>query len=156
MLTIDIPGSAPLTLTHLVLDYNGTIALDGELLPGVVQRLEQLRRSLTIHVLTADTHGTVREKLRATDIAVHVIGLQDQVAAKRRFVEELGTQFVVAAGNGRNDVQMLKAASLGICIIQQEGAASGALQAADVVTTSILDALDLLLLPDRLRATLRN
>ncbi len=35
MLEIDIPGKSTLKLSHLVLDYNGTVACDGHLLPGV-------------------------------------------------------------------------------------------------------------------------
>ena len=29
MLTVNIPGRGALSLSHLILDYNGTIALDG-------------------------------------------------------------------------------------------------------------------------------
>ena len=58
MLTIQIPGREPLQIRHLVLDYNGTIALDGEILPGIKERLEVLCRDLEICVITADTHGT--------------------------------------------------------------------------------------------------
>lgn len=156
MITIDIPGSAALQLQHLVLDYNGTIALDGELLDGVAQRLARLSSRLSVHVITADTHGTVREKLYATGVTVQVIGAHEQDIAKRTYIERLGMQHVVAMGNGRNDVLMLRAAALGIGIVQQEGAASGILQAADVICHSISDALDLLHFSDRLRATLRN
>jgi len=61
MLQVDIPGRGTLNLAHLVLDLvldlNGTIALDGEVLPGVAGRLATLAESLTIHLVTADTHG---------------------------------------------------------------------------------------------------
>jgi soluble P-type ATPase len=50
---------------------------------------------------------------------------------------------------------MLKEAALGIGVIQAEGAAVEAILAADLVTTSVLDALDLLIHPLRLTATLR-
>ena len=36
----DIPGSPPLRIRHLVLDLNGTLALDGRLLPGVAEALD--------------------------------------------------------------------------------------------------------------------
>jgi len=51
---------------------------------------------------------------------------------------------------------MLQAAGLSIAILGPEGLAFDALKNADVVVASILDALDLLLRPDRLRATLRR
>jgi soluble P-type ATPase len=50
---------------------------------------------------------------------------------------------------------MLKQAALGIVAMQTEGAATAALLVADVVTSGIIDALDLLFHPDRLKATLR-
>lgn len=156
MLTIDIPNSRPLLLEHLVLDYNGTLAVDGELIAGVQQRLAKLKSLLNIHVLTADTHGTVRQKLLTLQTTPYIIGADNQDKAKKEFVAGLGGPTVVAMGNGRNDVLMLETAALGIGILQREGAAAAVLQCADVVCTSIQDALDLLIYPDRLRATLRN
>lgn len=58
MLNIEIPGREPLALCHLVLDYNGTIAVDGKLLPELAAPLGELSRTLEVHVLTADTYGT--------------------------------------------------------------------------------------------------
>lgn len=55
---IEIPGYQTLTINHLLLDYNGTIAEDGRIRDRVRELLIQLSESLTIHVLTADTHGT--------------------------------------------------------------------------------------------------
>jgi len=62
---------------------------------------------------------------------------------------------VVAIGNGVNDARMLRAAALGIAALGREGLATAALQAADVVVASIEDALDLVLQPERMAATLR-
>ena len=35
MIAVDIPGYGPLRLEHLVMDYNGTLAVDGEIAAGV-------------------------------------------------------------------------------------------------------------------------
>ena len=51
---------------------------------------------------------------------------------------------------------MLQAAALGIAVIGPECAAAEALAAADIVAPNILAALDLLLNPLRLVATLRS
>jgi len=40
MIAVDIPGYRELRLEHLVLDYNGTLAEDGKLLPGVATTLQ--------------------------------------------------------------------------------------------------------------------
>ena len=62
----------------------------------------------------------------------------------------------MAIGNGRNDILMLKEALLGIGIVQMEGASTAIFGAADLLCTSIINALNLLLHPTRLQATLRN
>jgi soluble P-type ATPase len=51
---------------------------------------------------------------------------------------------------------MLAAAALGIAVVQKEGAATETLSAADVVVSDIRSALDMLLFPKRLIATLRS
>lgn len=156
MLTIDVPGGQALNLEHLVLDYNGTLALDGRLLPGVAVRLHRLSPVLQVHVLTADTFGSVREALQKVDCVVSVIPSTDQAQAKADYVTQLEPAKCVAVGNGRNDMLMVRAAGLGVVLIQEEGAAAATVAAADVVCLSITAALDLLLHPLRLIATLRE
>jgi P-type E1-E2 ATPase len=153
---LSIPGFKKLTLVHLVLDYNGTLACDGLPLAGVQARLEALARGLQIHILTADTFGTVRERVAQWPAAVTVIPREQEAEAKADYVRQLGGAQTAAIGNGRNDRLMLKEAALGIALVQEEGAAVQALLAADVVTCDILAALDLLLNPARLTATLRS
>ena len=53
MKTFEIPGYETLTLKHLVLDYNGTLAVDGNLQDGVQRCLEALSKDLEIHVITS-------------------------------------------------------------------------------------------------------
>lgn len=154
-LIIDIPGWRRLTLEHLVLDLNGTVALDGVLLPGVARAVERLGEDLTCHLVTADTFGTAN-KLFGQGVSVQVIKAGDEGAQKLALVEKLGIEKVVALGNGANDVGMLTASALGIAVLGDEGAAAMALTAADLVAPGPLAALELLLKPDRLRATLRR
>jgi soluble P-type ATPase len=156
MLTFDIPGYKILTLAHLVMDYNGTLAVDGKLVDGVAARLETLSRDLKIHVITADTFGLVQQQMAALPCQVSVLGKENQAEAKLRYVQKFGLEQTVCIGNGRNDRLMLKAAALGLAVILAEGIAGETIQAADVVSRSINDALDLLLNPLRLTATLRS
>jgi soluble P-type ATPase len=157
MLEIQIPAhEQPLRLSHLILDYNGTIACDGLLISGVRDRLQSLSSRLEVHILTADTFGSVREALSGIPCQLSIIARKDQAQAKLSYVERLGLDRSVCVGNGRNDRLMLQEAALGIAVIQAEGAAGEAILAADVVTVSILDGLDLLLQPLRLTATLRS
>jgi soluble P-type ATPase len=87
---------------------------------------------------------------------VSVLGKENQAEAKLQYVRELGLEQAVCIGNGRNDRLMLEAAALGLAVILAEGIAGETIQAADVVTLAINDALDLLLNPLRLTATLRS
>jgi P-type E1-E2 ATPase len=156
MIEIDIPGNKILQLEHLVLDYNGTIAFDGALIDGVKECLTELSQMLAIHVITADTFGSVKKALKDIDCKLAVIPLDHQDVAKLEYVKNLGYEKTVSMGNGKNDCLMLKASALGVAVIQREGAAFETLASADVVCTNILSALSLLSNPLRLIATLRS
>jgi len=156
MITLDIPGREQIKLVHLVLDYNGTVAEDGIIFESVKHKLTLLHISLKIHVITADTFGTVKGEMANMPIEVITIPKNSQDKAKKEFVQELGPENVVSIGNGRNDGLMLQTSVLGMLVINSEGASVQSLLKADVLCLSILDALDLLLKPKRLIATLRN
>ncbi|RME81409.1 MAG: ATPase P, partial [Caldilineae bacterium] len=143
MLEIIIPEREVLTLEHLVLDLNGTLACDGVLLPGVGERIARLRKVLQIHLLTANTHGGGDEIARVLEIEFNLLGPGAGGPQKDAFVQALGPERVAAIGNGVNDAAMLKRCALGIAVGGCEGTAIGALLAADVYTPNILDALDL-------------
>jgi soluble P-type ATPase len=155
ILEIDVPGYGCLKLRHLVMDYNGTLALDGQLIPGVGKQLIQLSQSLNLHVVTADTHGGAQLNLKNLPCRLQVLPPDHQAEAKKVYVQQLGAGETVAIGNGRNDRLMLREAALGIAVILNEGACSATLADADMVCTSIADALDMLLFPLRLVAGLR-
>ena len=156
MIEIAIPGAKVLRLSTAIIDFNGTLARDGQLHDGVADRLRMLARQLAIHVVTADTTRTARTALDGLPVQVHIVQDTDQSAAKRAFLERFSTHEVVAIGNGRNDEALVDAAGLSIVVIGDEGCAAKTLAGADVVCTNIRDALDLLLTPTRLVATLRS
>lgn len=155
MLEIAIPGAEILRLNDLVADFNGTLACDGALLPGVNESLRHLAQQLTLHVVTADTFGKAREALAGIPCQLAILPPGHQDSAKLRYVENLGAARCACIGNGRNDRLMLAAAGLGIAVVQGEGTAVGTLLAAQVAAPDIQTALGLLLYPARLVATLR-
>lgn len=120
------------------------------------ERLDQLARQLLIHVVTGDTFGTARARLRDVPCQLSILPSRGQAEEKRAYVERLGAAGCVCIGNGRNDHRMLEAAALAIAVVQQEGVWGGAVASAHVVVREIGDALDLLLRPQRLIATLRG
>ena len=143
-------------IEHLVLDYNGTLACDGDLVVGVKSRLNDLAKEVGVHVVTADTFGKVRAALEGVHSELVVLDSLQQAESKLAYVEKLGSDRTVAIGNGRNDRLMVKAAALGIVVIGGEGAAIETLMAADIIVPDAVAALELLRHPLRLVATLRT
>ena len=156
MIEVAVPGFKDLALEHLVLDYNGTLAVDGVPVKGVKSRLASLADRLTIHVITADTFGRVRSEMGEVPCRVTILPPGDQAEGKLAFVRGLGPERVAAGGNGRNDRLMVQAAALGFAVILKEGAAAETLSAADVVFTGIDAALSFFNHPLRMTATLRS
>ena len=156
MLEFTIPGRGDLVYENLLLDVNGTIALDGELLEGVSGAIEDLRGHLRVVLATADTHGGAERlgELLGAEVLILEPGQED--LRKERLVAHLGSAATIAIGNGANDALMLAAAGLGIAVIGPEGSAASTLAAADIVAPDIRAALGMLQRPARLVATLRK
>jgi soluble P-type ATPase len=156
MIELDIPGTGQLNIHHLVMDYNGTLAVDGVLLEELVQPLMLLAKRLQHHVVTADTFGLAAGQLASLPCRLTILPPDEQAEAKRAYVRALGPQHCAAIGNGRNDRLMLQEAAIGILLVQAEGAARQSIEAADIICRHAADALALFLEPRRLVATLRD
>jgi len=156
MIKFSIPGRGDYELEHLVMDVNGTLAIDGQLMDGVAEKIASLRDKLTIHLLTADTHGkqaVIDQQLGLTAVRIAQGGESLQ---KADYVRKLGSEKVAAIGQGANDAEMLAAAQLGICVMSIEGVAKETLFAADLIAPTILSALELFEKPLRIVASLRK
>ncbi len=153
MLRLDIPQRESIELHHAVFDINGTLAVDGIAMPEVIDALRDLSEQLSIHLLTANTHGNATYLEADLGLPLHLITKGDE---KTRYVQHLGPERVVSIGNGINDVGMLRLAKIGIAVMTAEGIAARTLQAADIIVIHPLDAINLLLKPKRLIATLRG
>lgn len=156
MIEVTIPGRETCRFEQLVLDLNGTIAADGEIIEGVAERLQSLSELLDVSIVTADTHGSASRLGAHLHVQIHRVEQGAEDVQKLALVQRLGEKTTVAIGNGRNDVSMLKEAALGICVIGEEGAATEAVMSCDIVVAGICAALDLLVNTDRLVATLRR
>ncbi len=153
---IDIPGYLTLDLKYLILDYNGTIALDGSIPDSVKERLRTLSNDLEIYILTADTHGTAAQMCEGLPLVIKTFPTNDAMNEKLAIINSLDSSKCIAIGNGRNDLLMCREAGLSIAVIGKEGTYGKLLSQVHICVTSIEDALDLFLKPKRLIATLRG
>lgn len=153
MIRIEIPQRGLLELHHAVFDINGTLAVDGKPIPNVVAALSSLASFLSIHLLTAGTHGNLKELEETLGFPLQIISNGEE---KAWYVQQLGPENVIAFGNGANDAGMLRLAAIGIAVLAAEGVAISALQAADILAPGPIDAIELVLKPKRLVATLRG
>lgn len=156
MIDIAISGMGNYKVEHLVLDLNGTIALDGRIIEGVEERLEKLSQKLDITVVTADSNRNAERLLGDLPVTIFIVKETRENDQKLGVVLDKGKDRTVSIGNGRNDVSMLRESAIGVCVLGGEGASPEAMVASNLVVPTINDALDLLLKPHRLRATLRR
>ena len=156
MLEINIPGRGNLLLNHLVCDVNGTLAVDGVLIDGLTQKIALLRSFLTVHLLTADTHGGQSVIDQQLNLKAVRITPGNEANQKADYIRNLGAHSVVALGQGANDAEMLKTAALGICVLSPEGTAVEAMLVADLVMPDVFSALELLEKPMRIKGDLRK
>lgn len=155
MIEIVIPGRETLNIENIVFDYNGTVAVDGDMSREVKDNLLKLKESVNVLILTADTHGTVKEKCRELDVDVRTFPSAGAAVFKRDIAASLKGH-TLCLGNGFNDIEMFDAASLSICIMGKEGCCGKLISHSDIVVNSIEDAFELIFNIKRITATLRS
>jgi P-type E1-E2 ATPase len=153
---IEIPGYMTYELKYLLLDYNGTIALDGKMNDSVKKLIREIAKELDVFVLTADTHGTAASECAGLPLTLKTFPTDSAMNSKLEILQSLDKNSCCTIGNGRNDILMCKNAALSICIMGEEGCCSKLIEHTHVTVKSIEHALELLLKPKRLIATLRG
>jgi len=156
MIEIDIPGNKKIEAKHLLLDYNGTLAVDGYLIPEVKGLLFELSKKINIHIITADTFGKVKEEMQGDFCTIKILNKGNEQFQKSEYLQSLNADETICIGNGLNDEFILKQAALCILVIGQEGSSGSCFRTADIVCNNIIDALYLLHNPKRIMATLRK
>ena len=156
MIEITIPGRGHYTIKNVVLDLNGTIAVDGKIIQGVKEKVVMLSQDLNIFLVTADTNKNAERLIEDFPVTLYKIEEAEEDDQKLQVILKQGKDNTVSIGNGCNDVSMLKESAIGVCIVGGEGASAEAMMASDLAVSDINDALDLLLKPHRLKATLRR
>ena len=153
---IDIPGWGNIDIENIVIDLNGTIATDGKIAPEVRKKITSLSELAKVYILTADTQGTANKEILGMNVDLIKVPEENSKKGKFEFLSTLNLETTVVIGNGSNDQLILKEAALGIAVLGDEGMSVSAMKSADIVVENIHNALDLLLEPKRLIATLRE
>jgi soluble P-type ATPase len=159
---IKIPGFGDRHIKTILSDFTGTLSCGGKLIPGVKEGLISLAGLVDIHIITADTNNTAKSELEGLPIELHRLSSETgHDCQKRDQMQELDLvpSAVAVFGNGNNDRLLLKAVKdaggLAIAVENGEGCALDAILSAHFFIAGALNALDLLLKPNRCKATLR-
>ena len=153
---IEIPGWGNIDIENIVIDLNGTAATDGKVPLEVKGKINSLAGQAKIYVLTADTQGTADIEISGMNAELIKVQEEDSKQGKLNFLKTLNLEMTVTIGNASNDQLILKEGALGIAVLGDEGVSGLAVKNADVIVKNIQNALDLLLKPKRLIATLRE
>jgi soluble P-type ATPase len=154
MISIQRPGMESLDIHFVLIDFEGTLAMDGRVHPKAKDKVNLLSKRVTITILTKSNREKVEETLRKMRAEILYVTEGDSSQQKLNALQRLGAHQTVVIGNGLDDVRILEQAGLGMCVIGKEGASAEAMAKADLVVTHVLDALDFLLKPLRQRAIL--
>lgn len=156
MIEIAVPGREIYHIEHILLDYNGTIAVDG-LIPWELKPLLcRLSKLCPVTVLTADTHGTAKAQCLPLGLGVETFPKEGAAAFKEAFAKKLGGEKVACLGNGYNDIGMFDACRLSVAVLDREGLCCALLPHATLLCPGAKEALELFLKPQRLVADLRT
>lgn len=156
MVSIDIPGKGKMNIENLVLDFNGTIAYDGNIKNGIREKIQRVHEmGINIYILTADTYHQAAEQCKDMPVTLEIFDVDNAALSKREIVNNIDSKLTMTIGNGNNDVEMFEESILSVAVIGDEGCSVKAIFAADIITNNIDDAIDLLLNPHRIKATLR-
>lgn len=156
MIVYKIPGRETLEIHNLVLDYNGTIAVNGKLIDGVKDLINKLSNELNIYILTADTYGTVEKECKDLNAKILTFPKENAGESKRKIVKELNGYKTICIGNGYNDIPMFKESILSIGIMEGEGSSGELIANSTIVSRSIVEALRIVYNKTMVKATLRS
>lgn len=156
MITLLRPGHDPLAIDSILIDFEGTLALDGRVHPKVKDKLNLLAKRARIYILTEEKKEKVEEVLRKVKAEIVWLSEGQGSQEKSRWLDQVGPDRTVAIGNGLDDAEILDKAALGLAILSKEGTVVSTLTQADLLFPSLLDALDFLLKPLRQKATLKR
>lgn len=151
MVEITLPGREPLPVTHLVCAAALLYPLRGPADPAITGRLLRLRERVTLHPLA----GAID---RVVDPSGDVVRLPGPLTSRSMadYLSALAPQHCAAFGHTAREARLLAAADFAIGIPGRRGIHPLAADQCHLITLTLADALDFLLVPLRIVATLRR
>jgi soluble P-type ATPase len=150
----NVPGQGELKLETIILDLNGTISVRGKLVEGVGERLAKLKElGYAVVLFTGNTRGDADGMAQSLGIEWRLTKSSED---KRDKALQLSPETCVSIGNGLIDLELMKVVKLCIVTLQAEGVHVQTMLNSDVIVPTICDALDMLIDPNILVATLRR
>ncbi len=156
MINFLIPGHDNVKIENILIDFNGTLAIDGVLHEGISDKLIELSKIVDITVVSADTNGTVQSQLQDLPIKFRTFEGKNVSEEKKNILRQMNPVRTAVIGNGFNDHKMMREARLAIGVMEEEGICSALFSFTDIIVANIHDALDLFLKPHRIVATMRK
>jgi soluble P-type ATPase len=149
-----IPGAEDIEITAIVIDFNGTLAVRGEVVQGAAEKINQMKQlGFRIILVTSDQRGNA--KAAAAKLGIEFVEAKD-AGAKEKFMLTLDSGKVAAIGNARIDTGLYKKAKIRVATLQAEGIHTGILPFVDMIVPSVIDALDLFMDADTFVATMKK
>ena len=68
MISVPIPGWGELAIEYLMIDFNGTVALDGKLKKEVKEAIDRISRYVKVFIITADSYDSVDAELGTSNV----------------------------------------------------------------------------------------
>ena len=147
-------GVEEIELTNIILDLNGTLAVNGIIVDGVKERIQKLKQlGYEVYLFTGDQRGNAAAQAAKLGIKVKKAISSDE---KEKLTKELETEKTVSIGNARIDIGAFKPCALRIGTLQGEGIHTEILEHIDLLVPSVNNALDLLIDPNIFNATMRK
>jgi soluble P-type ATPase len=149
-----IPNGETFEINTIVFDLNGTLSVNGKIKKTTVSRLKKLKKlGCKLIVFTGDIRSNAEELCGSigVDFMITKTGTD-----KEREMKKLDKGTCAAIGNARIDIPMFDNARISVITLQAEGIHKDIISHADIITTSIDDALDLFINAESLCATMRE
>lgn len=153
-LNYNVPGVGNITIDTLVVSSNGSITVKGVIVPGVIEKINQLQAlGVNVIMISADQRGNARNLALSCGIPFYKA---ENSRAKEDVLLSLDSNNIATIGNSRIDIGLFVQSIVSVATLQSEGIHKDIIARVDVILPSIIDALDFFIDEDTFIATMKR